>query len=255
MGNLTELTHLRLSFNALVGTVPTELGQLKKLELVQLHGNRISGVVPRDLKLVKVCHRMRRLPPSSLIVAYLQTLMIHLNAKSALCVVTLLEIATRQKSLDLNNLKRKDLIATQNSYGCFCYSNLAAFVLLSLLHIYMISHHLCLNVKDTRCSSVIKITHLETIGEDSVYRFYMTNKKRAWGVAVAVMAVQIAALVMFVNAAVKDFSNEQSDFKYSWKCPRNSTECTNESDLDWRGWTLFAILMAAHLLKDILSMA
>ena len=71
----------------------------------------------------------------------------------------------------------------------------------------------------------------------------------------AVMAVQIAALVMFVNAAVKDFSNEQSDFKYSWKCPRNSTECTNESDLDSRGWMLFAILMAAHLLKDILSMA
>ena len=29
--------------------MPTELGQLKKLELVQLHGNRISGVVPRDL--------------------------------------------------------------------------------------------------------------------------------------------------------------------------------------------------------------
>ena len=67
------------------------------------------------------------------------------------------------------------------------------------------------------------------------------------------MAVQITALFMFVRAAVKDFTDDTSDFQYSWKCPRNSTECSDESDLDWQGWALFVILMAAHVLKDIIN--
>lgn|SRR6056300_250372 len=38
-----------------------------------------------------------------------------------------------------------------------------------------------------------------------------------------------------------------------WKCPRNSLECINESDLDWVGWLVFAILTVAHTAGDIIN--
>ena len=34
---------LRLSYNAFIGTFPSELGQLEHLEIVHLHSNRIQG--------------------------------------------------------------------------------------------------------------------------------------------------------------------------------------------------------------------
>ena len=45
IGKLFNLTHMRLSFNLLVNTVPTELGQLKRLELLHFHGNRLLGEI------------------------------------------------------------------------------------------------------------------------------------------------------------------------------------------------------------------
>lgn len=74
-----------------------------------------------------------------------------------------------------------------------------------------------------------------------------------WTIALTVSIVQILALIMFVRAAVKDFTNDQSDFIYSWRCPRDSMECRDESDLNWQGWTIYGILMAAHLLKDLIN--
>ena len=38
-----------------------------------------------------------------------------------------------------------------------------------------------------------------------------------------------------------------------WKCPRNSLECINESDLDWVGWLVFAILTVAHTAGDVIN--
>ena len=46
IGSLVNLTYLRLSYNAFVGTVPTKLGGLSNLHLVHLHGNRIEGTIP-----------------------------------------------------------------------------------------------------------------------------------------------------------------------------------------------------------------
>ena len=43
ISNLEKLRVLRLSYNALVGTFPSELGLLERLEIVHLHSNRIQG--------------------------------------------------------------------------------------------------------------------------------------------------------------------------------------------------------------------
>ena len=46
IGSLVNLTYLRLSYNAFVQELPTELGNLHHLELAQLNGNRIEGTIP-----------------------------------------------------------------------------------------------------------------------------------------------------------------------------------------------------------------
>ena len=71
---------------------------------------------------------------------------------------------------------------------------------------------------------------LETIGADSVYSFFLTTSVTGWMIALAVTALQVCTLMIFVQAAQKRFDDDNSDFIYSWKCPRNSTECSDEAD-------------------------
>lgn len=92
-----------------------------------------------------------------------------------------------------------------------------------------------------------------SFGRDSVYSFILSESRFAQMFALAVISSQVWALVHFVSAAEKDFTDDRSDYIYSWKCPRDSLECTDESDLDWQGWIIFCILMAAHLLKDMIN--
>ena len=44
IGLLSELTYLRLSYNAFTGTAPGVLGELTKLQVVQLQSNRITKI-------------------------------------------------------------------------------------------------------------------------------------------------------------------------------------------------------------------
>jgi len=248
MGNLTELTYLRLSFNAFIGTVPTELGQLKKLELVQLHGNRISGVVPQDMN-VKGQEDSSFITDCGVPTDFDEPL---LCTECTMCCNSAGDChSTERPRLEQFEAKGFD------SYAEFIW----VFLLLLICYVSLIAIASYIYDRNSPPRSSIqrstfikdKQYALQIIGMDSVYRYYMSKSWRGWGVAMAVMAVQIAALVLFVKAAVKDFSDDRSDFVYSWKCPRNSTECTNESDLDWQGWALFVIMMAAHVLKDIIN--
>ncbi len=94
---------------------------------------------------------------------------------------------------------------------------------------------------------------LESVGRDSVYSYILSKSRFAWILSLAVAAFQSWALINFVRAAPKDFTSDKSDWIYSWKCPRNSPECTDESDLNWEGWVIFTILMISHVLKDIIN--
>ena len=49
IGLLSNLTYLRLSYNAFTGAVPVDLGEMKGLQLIQLQSNRITEMpnIPR----------------------------------------------------------------------------------------------------------------------------------------------------------------------------------------------------------------
>lgn len=92
-----------------------------------------------------------------------------------------------------------------------------------------------------------------TIGADSVYCFFLSTSWRAWIISFVVIFVQAFILYIFVGSAEMDFSDNISDFKYSWICPRNSLDCSNTADLDWRGWFIFAMVMIAFLFNDFFN--
>lgn len=94
---------------------------------------------------------------------------------------------------------------------------------------------------------------LDTIGCDSVYRFFLSNSWPGWGFALGTMAAQIGILYIFVEGAEFDLSNDISDLVYTWQCPRDGDSCRDTSDVSWRGWVCFGILMGAHVLKDVIN--
>ncbi len=94
---------------------------------------------------------------------------------------------------------------------------------------------------------------LDKIGENSVYRFFLGKSWWGWSVALVVMATQIWVLFTFVRGAEFDLSDDNSDFVYTWMCPRDRIECDNKADLTTAGWVMFGVIMTSHLLKDIVN--
>ena len=91
------------------------------------------------------------------------------------------------------------------------------------------------------------------IGRDSVYSYILGKNKFGQMLALVVVLFQTWAVWWFARGAVKDFTDDKSDWVYSWKCSRNSLECTDQDDLGWQGWVICVTLMGAHLLKDIIN--
>lgn len=62
LGNLSQLKVLELSFNKLSGSLPSELGNLTELEVLALNGNFISGSIPSS---IGELHNLKQLHLSS----------------------------------------------------------------------------------------------------------------------------------------------------------------------------------------------
>jgi Leucine-rich repeat (LRR) protein len=49
LGNLSQLTYLRLDSNQFTGSIPSELGNLSQLTVLRLDSNRLTGSIPTEL--------------------------------------------------------------------------------------------------------------------------------------------------------------------------------------------------------------
>mmetsp|Transcript_34074 Transcript_34074/g.62668 ORF Transcript_34074/g.62668 Transcript_34074/m.62668 type:complete len:397 (-) Transcript_34074:283-1473(-) len=94
---------------------------------------------------------------------------------------------------------------------------------------------------------------LTMIGDDSVYQFFLGKSWVGWTIFLATIWAQFWILLLFVDAAEINLSNDNTDLVYTWKCPRDQDECRDTADLSPKGWLAFSILMVAHLLKDIVN--
>jgi len=94
---------------------------------------------------------------------------------------------------------------------------------------------------------------LSRIGKESVYSYFVTESRVGWLVAFTTLLVQGVLLVFFVMASKSNLQDDKIDINFSWKCPRDSDECDDFTDLTKIGWVIFAFLMFAHLAKDFIN--
>ena len=87
LGNLKRLTRLELHYNNLHGTIPEELGGLESLISLHLEGNALSGTIPGSLWLLPNLELLR-LNKNALT---FRTILFDDNFTAVLCVRSLVE--------------------------------------------------------------------------------------------------------------------------------------------------------------------
>ena len=81
-------------------------------------------------------------------------------------------------------------------------------------------------------SSLVADITLELMGEDSVYRFFLTTSWWGWGIALVTVAAQFGMCYVFVVGSEYDFTaNSISDLKYPWTCPPDLDSCRNTTGI------------------------
>jgi hypothetical protein len=117
-------------------------------------------------------------------------------------------------------------------------------------------HH---NTPTAQMDSQLSITNrdmkyaLHTIGEKSVYRFFLGKNIWGWLIVIATIAAQIWILSLFVGGSKRDPSDKEVDMVYTWQCTRDNDVCFDKRSIDWKGWLAVLILMLAHLLPDTIN--
>jgi len=94
---------------------------------------------------------------------------------------------------------------------------------------------------------------LDTIGRDSVYRFFLGETWQGWVVALITLFAQFWMLFVFIIASERRLSDSEKDMVFTFKCPLDTPDCRDTQGWTPSGWLLFAILMVAHVLKDIIN--
>jgi hypothetical protein len=94
---------------------------------------------------------------------------------------------------------------------------------------------------------------LSKIGKDSVYSYYVTDNVYGWVAAFATIVMQVGLLVVFILASEPKLQDDKSDIQFTWKCPRDTDECKDKSDLENWMWVIFCLLMVTFLAKDMIS--
>eukprot|EP00984_Skeletonema_dohrnii_P015654 scaffold6800_cov89-Skeletonema_dohrnii-CCMP3373.AAC.2 len=227
IGLLSELTYLRLSYNAFTGTAPRVLGKLTKLQLLQLQSNRITKI-PDNIRLDDAAYG------NSTFVTYCGVPSAFdetpdckdctMCSSSAPIPLTNFHDATRRKRKNRGNSSVSTLTR-------------------SVAMIRRIGEE-----EDDAYA-------LSRIGKESVYSYFVTDKVCGWMAAFLTLGIQVAILAFFVVASEVNLQKDTIDIVFTWKCPRDSDGCDNKADLDVYGWVIFSMsmLMIAFLAKDIIN--
>ncbi|KAL7550718.1 hypothetical protein ACHAWF_013934 [Thalassiosira exigua] len=254
IGLLSSLRYLRLCYNAFVGN-ETNFGNLEKLELIQLQGNRLSGTIPP----------LNFSPPLNREFSDFSSFVADCGNPSDFEESLTCEECTMCCNVQSDCYPQEETEVQDwgfNDYmhfsGIFIGGLVAAcccVFFIALLHqkwkhrnksrAFIRQQSMEFDLRD-------KQTALETIGDDSVYQFLICTSFWGWIIVLLTMGAQIWMLLVFVDGAEIDLSRDSNDMVYYFRCPRDEAECRDTADLTEQGWATYGILMAAHLLEDLI---
>lgn len=234
-----------MSYNSFGGNTTT-FGDLSKLNLIQIHGNRLSGTIPRlNLAFERHSDYVSDCGSPS---EFEDTL---LCEECTMCCNSqgycYPSAKTTIQEAGFGNYSILAVTFLSCIFGASCFVALIS---------YTIDNRI---TRDKRFSTLRRMSilnrdakyALSAIGEGSVYRFFLGTSLVGWTITLAVMGAQVGTLFLFIHAAEIVLSDDSKDLVYTWLCPRDQDQCRDTGDVDWRGWVVLAILLVAHLLKDV----
>jgi len=248
IGNLTNLNYIRLSYNTFVGN-ETNFGlNLKKLELLQLHGNRLTGTIPSlNLPFVERSSFVADCGNPSDFGASL------ICDHCTMCCNAVGDCYPKGET-PVQELGYDSYVEFTWTYFACIFGVTCAIAFISHVYDRCKHHHISrATVSRQRMSNRNTKYALDMIGDDSVYQFFLGKSLVGWVIVLCTIIAQMWMLFLFVQGAEIDLSNDNTDLVYTWKCSRDQDECRDTGDLTWQGWVAFAILMVAHVLKDIIN--
>jgi len=246
IGLLAKLTHLRLSYNAFMGTAPTELGELLNLRLFHLHGNRIQGTIPEmDIRL-----RGGQF-------SFITDCGVPTDFEEPLTCVNCDVCCNVDGNCHVNEEMFIEKFGFTTWFQFSWLLSLVLFVLFCLVamlsYYYQKGSFLPSDSQSDLFSDQIMLDAVETIGNDSVYSFVLSNCSCAWVIFSVTWVLQVLMDLVFIMAATLDFTNDGSQFVYAFKCPAFMDKCKDEDNSDMIGWLFFALLMIGHVLADFVN--
>ncbi len=94
---------------------------------------------------------------------------------------------------------------------------------------------------------------LSTIGDQSVYSYFVKESLAGWVVAFTTLGIQVLSLIFFIIASEPNLQDDKIDIKFTWKCPLDSDKCRDTAHLKRIGWFIFSMLMISNLAKDCIN--
>jgi len=272
---LSNLTYLRLSYNALTGAAPEGLGRMKGLQLLQLQSNRITEmpIIPRlnsihgqstfvtDCGVPSAFDEALQCENCTMCCKYYRLLLLFsiqlLGNLSSIFIDIMIgnahddcypQVETKVQTVGLED------------YGKFAVLLFACFVVfccITALLLFIVdrrkNHGITLSTAMETRIKEDDMYALSKIGKDSVYSYFVTDKVFGWLAALATLSIQVVILVVFILASEVNLQNDLTDIEFTWKCPRDTDVCENKADLTNAGWAIFSLLMIAFLAKDMVS--
>jgi len=242
IGKLLNLSSLRLSYNALTGTVPDGFSSLSKLEILHIHGNRLRGTLPilalngnNESSFIADCGS-----PSDFETP--------LECPSCtMCCNTLQECdVTEEENI---RFELRGLYFMAGILGSLFVVVIASLYYRRVMKLGVRTSHA---IRRFLKREVTPGDEHDAIGRESVYSFFLSSSVTGWILAILALVAQGFCFSFFIGGSTLELDSDK-DWIYKFVCPRDTDDCRNTSDVELTGWIYFAIIIAVHLLYDLLN--
>lgn len=228
IADLDNITTITLNHNELKGTIPSEMMRLQKLELLHLHMNQLIGKAP-DLTFIGESTHNQYISDCGDPLFHLPSL---LSCPSCTMCCNSLEKCQENKEL-------KTRFWIMAIFGLPVFTASVRFIIvkagIDIFHVF--------NDIETEPFHVLTL--------DSVYCFILTKSIMAWILYLVTVVIQVLLFAEYIGAS--SVKSENTDWNFTFRCPRNTIECEDESSRTRNGWILFFLVTGSYLGADFVK--
>lgn len=248
---LSQLEILMLQANDFTGSIPTEIGNLQNVKNIQMNHNSLQGVIPSEiekLEMIEVLHMHRNfltgvspdLSRSDGTVSYITD-----------CGLPNYLLTTPLKCESCTMCCNSKFECQENIELEFPVQSLAFMVVFLVPTGILVIGFISSKIVSFAVKKAWKRSISTIYQNDSVYCLVFSNNLIAWIIAFCTIITQGGILYVFLQAS--SVESNTSDWRFSWVCLYNRSECIDGNSIDKPGETLFSLVMITYLGVDFIQ--